>query len=170
MPNKCIVFGCGNVSSKYVKLHQFPTDEPALSQWITFIRKDKPSFSPSASSVVCSLHFATECFRPTGFLIPGSIPKYTKCTSALNTGQFWTASSIAGTSGNMAPISGIVPMAMPSSMPVSRTINSVTKSAQSGTHANQASIFKCIFKSSIYTYNTLMTQTQSQFSVQTAAV
>lgn len=77
-----------------ISMHKFPENEETRRQWTQFVRRHRPDFSPSNSSVICSAHFEKSCFhtrhnigvpdelKPRArYLVPGSIP--TRDTIAL---------------------------------------------------------------------------------------
>ena len=45
-----------------VSLRLFPKDESVRRQWEDFVHKHRPDFKPINTSVLCSVHFAPECF------------------------------------------------------------------------------------------------------------
>ncbi|XP_028401052.1 THAP domain-containing protein 10-like [Dendronephthya gigantea] len=71
MPERCVVYGCNNTanSEKGISLYRIPywDDSRQIARarrkkWEDFIRRKRDKWLPSASSVVCSKHFAEECF------------------------------------------------------------------------------------------------------------
>ena len=72
MPERCVVYGCNNTASstKGISLYRIPywddSRQIATSRrkkWEDFIRRKRDKWLPSVSSVVCSEHFAEECFE-----------------------------------------------------------------------------------------------------------
>ena len=59
MPRRCIVGGCSNTE---VPLHRWPTNPSLASQWKRFVRDTRSDFTPSATSLVCCLHFELSSF------------------------------------------------------------------------------------------------------------
>ena len=45
-----------------VSVHKFPADLATRNAWVKFVRKHRPHFTPSGSSVLCSAHFEACCF------------------------------------------------------------------------------------------------------------
>ena len=45
-----------------ISMHKFPANEEQRKMWIKFVRKHRPNFTPTNSSVICSAHFETSCF------------------------------------------------------------------------------------------------------------
>ena len=43
-------------------MHLFPKDEAVRRQWVNFVHDHRPDFKPINTSVLCSVHFAPECF------------------------------------------------------------------------------------------------------------
>ena len=71
MPDRCVVAGCSNVpnSEKGIALHKFPFfgDDRNMAKarrkkWTEFVQLKRAKWSPTASSAVCSCHFAPEDF------------------------------------------------------------------------------------------------------------
>ena len=72
MPNRCIVYGCSNISNieKGIPLHKFPSEDDSRAQvrrrrqqWIAFVQRKRKHFTPSKSSRICSAHFDKEEFE-----------------------------------------------------------------------------------------------------------
>ena len=72
MPERCVVYGCNNTASstKGISLYRIPywDDSRQIARsrrkkWEDFIRRKRDKWLPSESSVVCSEHFAEECFE-----------------------------------------------------------------------------------------------------------
>ncbi len=72
MPERCVVYGCHNTASltKGISLYRIPywDDSGQIARgrrkkWEDFIRRKRDKWLPSASSVVCSEHFAEDCFE-----------------------------------------------------------------------------------------------------------
>ena len=70
-----------------ISMHKFPANEEQRKMWIKFVRKHRPNFTPTNSSVICSAHFETSCFgtryhigvpdelKPKArYLLEGSVP------------------------------------------------------------------------------------------------
>ena len=88
MPGKtCVVQFCNNTAKTGQSIHHFPKDPPTRRLWVQFVQTKRANFStPSGTSqlVICSDHFAPDCFeRPVMFnmgfrtykkLKPGSVP------------------------------------------------------------------------------------------------
>lgn len=71
MPDRCVVAGCSNTpnAEKGIALHKIPFygDERSEAKtrrkkWVDFVKLKRGKWNPSASSVVCSCHFAPEDF------------------------------------------------------------------------------------------------------------
>lgn len=69
--NCCVAGGPGRVSctnTQYtpgISLHIFPSEQrdgKRRQEWIKFVRKHRPSFTPTARSVLCSTHFEESSF------------------------------------------------------------------------------------------------------------
>ena len=64
----CVAGGPGQVSCSNTNLtpdtsiHLFPSNEGLRRQWTKFVRKHRPGFKPSKTSVMCSVHFLSDCF------------------------------------------------------------------------------------------------------------
>ena len=58
MPRRCIAAGCDSVGGKGCSLHKFPQDEAIKKKWI------KAGSLPY--SLLCSKHFADDCFVTEG--------------------------------------------------------------------------------------------------------
>ena len=68
----CVAGGPNNVSctngqhTKEVSIHHFPnaTKEPKRhSKWVKFVRKHRPEWNPSETSILCGSHFEDSCFK-----------------------------------------------------------------------------------------------------------
>ena len=71
MPDRCVVAGCSNIpdSEKGIALHRIPFYGDERSQakarrkkWTDFVKLKRAKQSPTASSAVCSCHFAPKDF------------------------------------------------------------------------------------------------------------
>ena len=71
MPDRCVVAGCSNVpnSEKGIALHNIPffgddrnKAKARRKKWTEFVELKRGKWSPTASSAVCSCHFATRRF------------------------------------------------------------------------------------------------------------
>ena len=83
MLDHCVVHGCSNRSNVKagISAHFSPTIKSERDKWLRFVRTHRTNFNPTGKFVVCSVHFAEECFsRPIHMegcnrrLIPGSVP------------------------------------------------------------------------------------------------
>lgn len=79
MPDRCVVYGCSNVNDPEngISLHRIPffndNRSEALARrkkWVDFVKSKRAKWEPTASSHVCSCHFAKEDFSEQ-FLFPG---------------------------------------------------------------------------------------------------
>lgn len=78
--NSCCALGCSNNPAKRPELsfHHFPKGEERWNAWVATAKSE--SWSPAASSVLCSEHFSREAFRrPPGLdmraiLKPDAVP------------------------------------------------------------------------------------------------
>ena len=62
--SRCIVSGCSNKTSPTVSLHLFPSDVRVRSAWIRAVKLTRKGWAgPSKHSVICSDHFAADCFE-----------------------------------------------------------------------------------------------------------
>ena len=43
-------------------MHNFPRDDNVKRKWTQFVRKHRPGFKPSETSVLCSVYFSKDCF------------------------------------------------------------------------------------------------------------
>lgn len=63
MPDRCVVGGCsqqpqyGSTWSTTINLHKFPKEKTRRSAWTHFVQLNRPDFTPSLHSVICSRHF-----------------------------------------------------------------------------------------------------------------
>ena len=78
-----------------ISMHKFPEDEEVRKNWVKFVRRHRPNYTPTSAAVVCSAHFEESCFatryhlgvpselKPRSrYLLPGSTPtKDTVATS-----------------------------------------------------------------------------------------
>jgi len=80
MPDRCVVGGCGNESSreKVVSLHKIPyfgDDRPEAvkrrKKWIDFVLRRRKKWTATKMSTICSDHFKTEDFARQFVTIPG---------------------------------------------------------------------------------------------------
>ena len=53
-----------------VSVHKFPTDPATRNAWVKIVRKHRPHFTPSGSSVLCSAHFEACCFTRMSEVVP----------------------------------------------------------------------------------------------------
>ena len=83
MPDRCVVHGCSNRSNVKagISAHFSPTIKSERDKWLRFVRTHRANFNPTGKFVVCSVHFAEECFSRaihmegcSRHLIPGSVP------------------------------------------------------------------------------------------------
>lgn len=64
----CVAGGKGNIScnntslTQGISMHGFPSDNILKRKWTQFVRKHRPGFKPSETSVMCSVHFDKDCF------------------------------------------------------------------------------------------------------------
>ena len=64
----CVAGGPGNIScnntslTEGISMHTFPSDDNLKRKWTQFVRKHRPGFKPFEASVLCSVHFANDCF------------------------------------------------------------------------------------------------------------
>lgn len=67
----CVAGGPSGASCKNnqhtdgISMHKFPDKEKMKNvhqKWVNFVRRHRPGFTPSQSSVLCSIHFEPECF------------------------------------------------------------------------------------------------------------
>lgn len=64
----CVAGGPGNIScnntssTEGISMHTFPSDDILKRKWTKFVRKHRPGFKPSQTSVLCSVHFEKHCF------------------------------------------------------------------------------------------------------------
>ena len=71
MPDRCVVAGCSNISDpeKGIALHKIPfygddrrEAKARRKKWTDFVKLKRDKWTPSASSALCSCHFAPEDF------------------------------------------------------------------------------------------------------------
>ena len=71
MPDRCVVAGCSNTPNpeKGIALHRIPfygdersKEKARRKKWTDFVKLKRAKWSPTASSAVCSCHFAPEDF------------------------------------------------------------------------------------------------------------
>ena len=64
----CVAGGPGNIScnntslTEGISMHTFPSNDIVKRKWTKFVRKHRPEFKPSQTSVLCSVHFDKDCF------------------------------------------------------------------------------------------------------------
>ena len=64
----CVAGGPGNVSCTNnssvtdISMHMFPSHEVTRRKWTKFVQRHRPSFRPTKSSVLCSVHFTQDCY------------------------------------------------------------------------------------------------------------
>ena len=64
----CVAGGPGGISctnyqnTEGVQLHNFPTNAAIRRQWVDFVRRYRPDFSPASKSMLCSVHFSDEAY------------------------------------------------------------------------------------------------------------
>lgn len=64
MPETCAAAGCNNTRKEGVSLHRFPENQETRQKWIKEVSKTRDKWSePSKRAVLCSLHFAKECYQ-----------------------------------------------------------------------------------------------------------
>ena len=59
MPRRCVAALCNKSDSQ---LYVWPKDENLARMWTRFVRIKRDKWRPSDTSVLCSDHFAEECF------------------------------------------------------------------------------------------------------------
>lgn len=84
MPGRrCVVQGCNNTPNLEggISVHISPKNKSARDKWARFVRTHRANFSPQRRFMVCSEHFAEECFERSlhvegsqRTLRPGSVP------------------------------------------------------------------------------------------------
>lgn len=63
----CAAGSTNNVSfsntsySPGISIHRFPSDKVLRQKWTSFVRRHRPNFKPSKTSVLCSAHFEASC-------------------------------------------------------------------------------------------------------------
>ena len=73
---QCVAGTVNGVSCKngsytpIVSVHKFPADPATRNAWVKFVRKHRPRFTPSGSSVLCSAHFEVCCFTRMSGVVP----------------------------------------------------------------------------------------------------
>lgn len=73
---RCVVMFCNKTNSDGVTMHQFPTDEKFLRQWISFVRqKREPDSWRPGSGHICSDHFMPEDYHGYGLKRAGFATK-----------------------------------------------------------------------------------------------
>lgn len=55
-----------------ISFHKFPKEVKTRNTWTKFVRRHRPGFAPSSSSVLCSDHFKPEFFTRMPGVIPGA--------------------------------------------------------------------------------------------------
>ena len=88
MPSsRCVVQGCDNKADvgKGISIHSCPSSTSLRNRWISFVRIHRDQFKPTGVFVVCSEHFAQDCFERAmhipgqrRFLKSGSVPSIWK--------------------------------------------------------------------------------------------
>ena len=69
MPSsRCVVQDCSNTSDHTagISLHKSPTNESLRRIWVKFVQTKRANFNPGPAQLrfmVCSEHFANECFE-----------------------------------------------------------------------------------------------------------
>ncbi|XP_068741986.1 THAP domain-containing protein 10-like [Montipora capricornis] len=84
MPGRrCVVQGCNNTPNPEggISVHISPKNKSARDKWARFVRTHRANFNPQGRFMVCSEHFAEECFERSlhvegsqRTLRPGSVP------------------------------------------------------------------------------------------------
>lgn len=73
---RCVVMFCDRTNSDGVTMHQFPTDEKFLRQWISFVRqKREPDSWRPGSGPICSDYFLPEDYHGYGLKRAGFATK-----------------------------------------------------------------------------------------------
>ena len=63
MPKRCVAANCSNVASEHISLFKFPKGEKLCQDWTKQVQRTRGDWQgPTVSSLVCSAHFAPECF------------------------------------------------------------------------------------------------------------
>ena len=69
MPRCCAATGCDSVGGKGCNLHKFPHDEVIRKKWIKTVKQQRSSWDgPLPHSLLCSKHFADDCFLTEGVI------------------------------------------------------------------------------------------------------
>ena len=67
MPRRCIAASCDSVGGKGCSIHKFPQDEAIRKKWIKAVKQQRSNWDgPSPHSLLCSRHFAEDCFVTEG--------------------------------------------------------------------------------------------------------
>ena len=67
MPKHCIAARCDSVGRKGYSLHKFNQDETIRKKWIKAVKQQRSNWDgPSPHSLLCSRHFAEDCFVTEG--------------------------------------------------------------------------------------------------------
>ena len=64
MVKRCVAFGCSNTYKDGVSLFLFPKDPMLSKKWAQQVQRGRDKWKPSEHSLLCSIHFAAECFEP----------------------------------------------------------------------------------------------------------
>lgn len=77
----CVAGSRGNVSCTNksfcpgISMHRFPTDKVLCQKWTSFVRRHRPNFKPSKTSVLCSAHFEPACFTQLASVLSANCAK-----------------------------------------------------------------------------------------------
>ena len=64
MVKRCVAAGCSNTYKDGVSLFLFPKDPVIFKKWAQQVQRGRDKWKPSQHSVLCSCHFAPECYEP----------------------------------------------------------------------------------------------------------
>ena len=60
---RCVAGGCSNTTLNGVSMHSFSEKRPDIyRQWVAFVKRKRKDWTPTRHSLLCSAHFAEDCF------------------------------------------------------------------------------------------------------------
>ena len=83
-----------NTYTTGVSMHYFPKNEAVCQKWIRFVRRHRKDFTPSNSSVLCSVHFEDSCFEHRPIAVPRENGEFIQLKKRLISGSIPTRDTV----------------------------------------------------------------------------
>ena len=83
-----------NTYTTGVSIHYFPKNEAVGQKWVRFVRRHRKDFTPSNSSVLCSVHFEDSCFEYRPIAVPRENGEFIQLKKRLISGSIPTRDTV----------------------------------------------------------------------------